>query len=504
MAAVATLSYRQSLNATYNDVYQTIVGPARDSRPLNEALEAFKAFLTSEENVTISNIFLTVSETLESKTDWQVILRDVDGPTSVEALVKNALDGLQEEYRKISKEYESELPMIRREFQIARLEDQKKIAQLTAVIEQQSKATENLATAVRELVDHNLKIIGDPTISQPHQDAKDALAIITELTGQTLPPSTILDENFVTIEKQTISQGTSYDVFLGEYFKREKVAVKVLRQRVPEATAKKMHERYARQVFNWSSLRHDAILPFYGAGVTRSLVSGEEFQLFLVSPYLQNRDAALDIARGLDYLHEFVDLPPPARGIVHSTLNIFNVLIKDSGRAVISGFGHSKAIEGVDQSFTGNNSEYRYMGPELLQDDPHVTFGTDIYAWAMTTLEILTDVPPFGEKAKGPRIITMIASGQRPKRIDHPKLEHYPCSDDLWSLIEECWKPAPLERPSAGDLVVRLKPLLQQFGRASKPAVRVPTPPPPLAQGPAQAQLGKSNQPAVQSPPAKG
>lgn len=42
-------------------------------------------------------------------------------------------------------------------------------------------------------------------------------------------------------------------------------------------------------------------------------------------------------------MHEVVELEESAHGIVHSALNVYNILIKDSGRAVISGFGHAKA-----------------------------------------------------------------------------------------------------------------------------------------------------------------
>jgi hypothetical protein len=54
------------------------------------------------------------------------------------------------------------------------------------------------------------------------------------------------------------------------------------------------------------------------------------------------RVQVLDVARGLHHMHEGADLLEPGHGMVHSALNIFNVLIKDSGRAVISGFGHAK------------------------------------------------------------------------------------------------------------------------------------------------------------------
>lgn len=76
-----------------------------------------------------------------------------------------------------------------------------------------------------------------------HQlDAKRSLAIIAELTGKSLPPSTLLGKDFVTIEQIPINQGTNYDIYLGQYFTGEKIAIKTFRQRVDRETAKKTHE----------------------------------------------------------------------------------------------------------------------------------------------------------------------------------------------------------------------------------------------------------------------
>jgi hypothetical protein len=75
-------------------------------------------------------------------------------------------------------------------------------------------------------------------VGQRRVDAKRSLAILAELTGQSLPPSTLLDREFVTIGNHAISQGPSYDVFLGEYFTGEKIAIKVLRYRVDQDTAR--------------------------------------------------------------------------------------------------------------------------------------------------------------------------------------------------------------------------------------------------------------------------
>ncbi|CAE6470447.1 unnamed protein product [Rhizoctonia solani] len=332
----------------------------------------------------------------------------------------------------------------------------------------------------------------------------------------------MLDRKFVSIGNQAISQGSSYDVFLGEYFTGEKIAIKVLRHRVDEETARRTHERFARVTENWSALRHDCILPFYGVGVMQSPVSQMEYQLYLVSPYLKNQDVALDIARGLKYMHEGDDLPQlEGKGMVHSALNIYNVLVKDSGRAVISGFGHAKVIKDFQASFTGDNSEYRYMGPEIL-DDAVLTFGSDIWSCdtvdtfrAMTSLEILTDEPPFGQKTRGTKIIQMIGTNKRPERANHPKIEEYEHSDEIWRLFEDCWKRPPEERPSAREVVQRFKLFVREFGKKSDTTVEKPPPPsyprteygrsdPSVRQGvppPEQHELGRPNPPVAQGTP---
>ncbi|KAG9122485.1 hypothetical protein FRC07_001107 [Ceratobasidium sp. 392] len=441
----------------------------------------------------VSRIFQSVSEDLEAKAKWETVLQEQGGLAQLEATINNAFDGLLQ-LRTVMQGPSSESIESREELLNARLEDQTNMAELEAVIAQTPQSSGSLATRAQQSIDRNLKIIGDPTVAQPHQDAKRALTIVARLTGQTLPPETLLGKDFVAVGQHAIYQGSSYDVFLGEYFTGEKIAIKKLRHRVDEATAKKTHERFARQALNWSSLQHDAMLRFYGMGVEPSPAAPGEFQM-----------RVLDVARGLKYLHEADDLPQGGRGIVHSALNISNVLIKDSGRAVISGFGHAKVLKDSHESFTGDNTEYRYMGPELMQDDAHLSHGTDVYSWGMTSLEILTDVPPFGAKTKGPKIIQLVALGKTPKREDHPKLEEYSGKDALWSLFEESWNPTPEARPSANHLVKTLKPLLQELGKKDEKAVEKPVNPPYApGKGPAPTEYGKTDPRIIQTSPPKG
>ncbi|CAE7110294.1 unnamed protein product [Rhizoctonia solani] len=486
----------------------------------NDALDAFREFLVSQENLTVNKsqavlvleecgkyqsegrdlsrvlpvvteALTEVSEQLERGPRWDEVVQDPSTINRLNTSIEEAFDRLAEQGEN------AESMIYRNELEIAREKDRKKIEELERAIRELQSSIQNPNQAVQSSITENLKIIGDSPFhtGQKQIDARRALAAIAELTGKSLPPSTMLHRAFVSIGSQAISQGASYDVFIGEYFTGEKVAVKVLRHRVDDETAKRTHERFARQTENWAALRHDCILPFYGVGMIQAPISPEEYQLYLVSPYLKNQDIkryiktypkvsevarlqmSLDIARGLKYMHDGEDLQGlDGKGLVHSALNIYNVLVKDSGRAVISGFGHAKMIKDFQASFTGDNSEYRYMGPEIL-DDAVLHFGSDMWSWAMTSLEILTDEPPFGAKTRGIKVIQMIGANQRPERANHPRIEEYEFSDDIWQLFEDCWKRRPEDRPSACEVVRRFRPFTRELGKKSNPTIRKPPPP---------------------------
>ncbi|CAE6418215.1 unnamed protein product [Rhizoctonia solani] len=495
-----------------------------------DALDAFREFLVSQEKITlnkdqlrilrsqavyvleecakyrneggdlsrvlpiITEIFTVVSEQLAQGPRWDQVVQDPSAIDRLNTTIGDAFDRLAEQMRQMAKGENAESTMYENELRAAREKDRKKIAELESAIRELESSSRTPNEVVQSSMTENLKIIGDSSVyvEQKQVDARRALAVIAELTGKSLPPSTMLDRKFVIMGSQAISQGASYDVFLGEYFTGEKVAIKVLRHRVDEVTAQRTNQRFARQTENWAALRHDCILPFYGVGVMQSPILPEEHNMYLVSPYLKNQDSkrylktyqtvsrsarlqmALDIATGLKYMHNGDELPGLERkGLVHGALNIYNVLVKDSGRAVISGFGHAKMIGlgNYQASFTIDNSEYRYMGPEIL-DDAVLTFGSDIWSWAMTSLEILTDEPPFGAKTRGTKIIQMIGTDKRPERSNHPKIEEYDHSDEIWQLFEDCWKKQPGDRPSAGEVVRRLKPFVQELFRKYYSAAR--------------------------------
>ena len=55
-------------------------------------------------------------------------------------------------------------------------------------------------------------------------------------------------------------------------------------------------------------------------------------------------------------------------------------------------------------------------------------------------------------EGQAPHLITYwIAKGQRPSRLDSPKMD-----DETWNLVTNCWLHEPSERPTMSEIVARL------------------------------------------------
>ncbi|KAG9079888.1 hypothetical protein FRC06_007344, partial [Ceratobasidium sp. 370] len=157
--------------ATFAEVATKIAGSTGYSDEVKDALEAFRAFLASQENVTLSkkqlqvlkgqgvlvleetanrlksggdaseilpkvaSIFWSVSDNLESKTKWEIVLQEQEGLKQLETIINDAFNGL-ETLRELLKGTDSESTMNRNELLSARQEDQKELEELKAVIEE--------------------------------------------------------------------------------------------------------------------------------------------------------------------------------------------------------------------------------------------------------------------------------------------------------------------------------------------------------------------------------
>jgi serine/threonine protein kinase len=63
-----------------------------------------------------------------------------------------------------------------------------------------------------------------------------------------------------------------------------------------------------------------------------------------------------------------------------------NILINDNGEACITDFGVARAVE--CSGFTTIAGSYRWMAPEFFDEISSLTTAVDVWAFAMTVLEV--------------------------------------------------------------------------------------------------------------------
>lgn len=161
---------------------------------------------------------------------------------------------------------------------------------------------------------------------------------------------------------------------------------------------------------------------------------------------------ALDIARGMNYLHECK--PDP---IIHCDLKPKNILLDSGGQLKIAGFGlvrlskispDKAKIAGAGDNINPSNL---YMAPEVYKDEIFDR-SVDAYSFGLILYEIIEGTQPFHPKSSEEALRMMCLERNRPPFKS--KSKSYP--PDLKELIEECWDPEPVVRPTFSEIIVRL------------------------------------------------
>lgn len=216
------------------------------------------------------------------------------------------------------------------------------------------------------------------------------------------------------------------------------------------------------EVFLLVKLRHPNVVQFLGC-VTRSQ------PMCLITEYLPGGDLhevlkarggplpprtaiayALDIARGMNYLHNH---KPEA--IIHRDLKPRNLLRDGGDHMKVADFGLSKLVK-VNTlremyKMTGETGSYRYMAPEVFKHEAYDR-SVDVYSYGVILYEMFEGLPPFAKTLTAEGVAWKVAmEGVRPPF----KSKLYPSG--VRELIAACWSEIPLQRPSFMTVIERLE-----------------------------------------------
>ncbi|KAF9442294.1 kinase-like protein [Macrolepiota fuliginosa MF-IS2] len=241
--------------------------------------------------------------------------------------------------------------------------------------------------------------------------------------------------------------GGHSDIFIGRLENDDetttKVAIKVLRVDNKPELIEKITQRLRRETVVWVDLDHLNILKFFGLTFDYNRFGCPA----LISPYCD--EGTID-----DHLKKTPININTRLSIISNQLRlcIGNILMHE-GRPLLCDFGRSKIL--TWRGFTTKPvATIRYQAPEIFDDKPeNVRKPIDVYAFAMTSYRIWTDVEPFADLSDVSVIIAVTTTGARPQ---YPTLNVLPGTDLVWGLFEDCWRTEAAERLTVNAVVERL------------------------------------------------
>ncbi|KAJ7004772.1 receptor-like protein kinase [Populus alba x Populus x berolinensis] len=171
---------------------------------------------------------------------------------------------------------------------------------------------------------------------------------------------------------------------------------------------------------------------------------------------------AVDVARGLEHLHEHCNPP-----VVHRDLKSSNILLDSNFNAKLSGFGLAVA-SGIQNKNIKLSGTLGYVAPEYLLDGK-LTDKSDVYAFGVLLLELLIGRKPVEKMS--PDHFQFIVSWAMPRLADRSKLPNVvdPVIKDTMNLKHLyqvaavavlCVQQEPSYRPLITDVLHSLIPLV--------------------------------------------
>lgn len=272
----------------------------------------------------------------------------------------------------------------------------------------------------------------------------------------------------LTIGEQ-IGQGSCGTVYHGLWYGSD-VAIKVFSE---QEYSTELVDTFRKEVSLMKRLRHPNILLFMGAVtsserlciVSEFLPRGSLFRLLQRNTpgmdWKRRVRMALDIARGMNYLHH---LNPP---IVHRDLKSSNLLVDKNWTVKVGDFGLSRLKNATFLTAKSGKGTPQWMAPEVLRNEPS-NEKSDVYSFGVVLWELATEKIPW-ENLNPMQVVGAVG-------FMNQRLEISQGLDSHWAaIIESCWHDDTQCRPTFQELIERLKDLQKHYSGPSPQKSQAPS-----------------------------
>ena len=245
--------------------------------------------------------------------------------------------------------------------------------------------------------------------------------------------------------------------------------------------ADKFSEFFAEVAF-MKQLDHHCIVKLYGIrnrpvlGMVMELLPGGDLSKFISSvdyiefPWNLRVGIAYDIAQAMKYMD--------SKQLVHRDLRTENILMKSTDpfapvRAKLADFGLSRQL--IGESREHGHQIWQYNPPERLRDNIY-DIRSDVYSFGICCWEIASRRIPYEEWDNNDKYFKVFTNG-------HKEIQLMKLKDDIIyhglrpsmdlidmkapaafiTLIQNCWKEHPSERPTFSELVETLEGIWNSF-----------------------------------------